>query len=98
MATNVPTSSNVVTSTDTPRPWTTTEVMVLTRCWKNVYKGVTPIALPHCLLGDEWCNNSEFRTTSCNSFHNQIRSTNRRFQIRFRFPHLIKSLNGNDLK
>ena len=53
MVTNVPTSSNAATSADAPRPWSTTEVIVLTRCWMNINEGVTPIAPPHCLLGDE---------------------------------------------
>ena len=60
MASNVPTSSNAANlsnasvPTNGTSPWTTTEVLVLTRCWITVYERLPVIAPLNCLVGDEW--------------------------------------------
>ncbi|KAL7605851.1 hypothetical protein Lser_V15G18820 [Lactuca serriola] len=54
MSLNATSSSNEVPSSNSEKPWTTNEVLVLTRCWLSVKDGVSLLAPPHCLVGDEW--------------------------------------------
>ncbi|KAL7592300.1 hypothetical protein Lser_V15G32298 [Lactuca serriola] len=54
MSSNAASSSNEVPGSNSERPWTTNEVLVLTRCWLSVKDGVSLLAPPHCLSGDEW--------------------------------------------
>lgn len=54
MSSNAASSSNEVPGSNSERPWTTNEVLVLTRCWLSVKDGVSLLAPPHCLIGDEW--------------------------------------------
>lgn len=54
MSSNAASSSNEVPGSNSERPWTTNEVLVLTRCWLSVKDGEPLLAPPHCLIGDEW--------------------------------------------
>ena len=54
MSSNAASSSNELPGSNSERPWTTNEVLLLTRCWLSVKDGEPLLAPPHCLIGDEW--------------------------------------------